>query len=264
VVQQPEQESAVEDKHLQQIGLNNLRNSLFERLYKLACRENWDWAYAQLSHQGRMHQEIMDFPNLHFYQDRLAILPSEIPHHQQQIAPLELNLPDEGEPLFDVLAKKRLIFLPSRSASETANFKTNIHEAQLITRLVRQFQQLYQFNGKETELNQIGIITPYRAQIAQIRDTLQQAGINPDQLTIDTVERYQGGSRDIILISLCTNSLSQLHSLVSLSDEGVDRKLNVALTRAREHVVIVGNPDLLNQNPTYRSLIEYGKVELPL
>ena len=61
-----------------------------------------------------------------------------------------------------------------------------------------------------------------------------------DYLTIDTVERYQGGASDIILISLCTNNFSQLDSLVSLSQEGVDRRMNVALTRARKHLVIFG------------------------
>jgi DNA replication ATP-dependent helicase Dna2 len=63
----------------------------------------------------------------------------------------------------------------------------------------------------------------------------------------------------VILISLCTNSLSALSSLISLSDDGVDRKLNVALTRAREHVVLLGNAALLTQNAVYKELVErYG------
>ncbi|MDX1667706.1 MAG: C-terminal helicase domain-containing protein, partial [Saprospiraceae bacterium] len=103
----------------------------------------------------------------------------------------------------------------------------------------------------------IGIITPYRAQIALIKKTLETHGIDKTDLTIDTVERYQGGARDIILISLCTNSVDQLASLVSLSEEGVDRKLNVALTRAREHLVLLGNPDLLSVNPLYKALIDH-------
>ena len=74
-------------------------------------------------------------------------------------------------------------------------------------------------------------------------------------MTIDTVERYQGGARDVIILSLCTNSLSQLDSLVSLSHEGVDRRLNVALTRARKHLVILGNQDILKTNPIYGKLI---------
>ena len=106
----------------------------------------------------------------------------------------------------------------------------------------------------------IGIITPYRAQIAQIRQQLMIENIDVDNLTIDTVERYQGGARDIILISLCTNNLSQLDSLVSLSEEGVDRKLNVALTRARKHLVILGNRQLLMSNTIYGDLIKSIEV----
>ena len=90
-----------------------------------------------------------------------------------------------------------------------------------------------------------------------IQEVLQSANINCTDLTIDTVERYQGGARDVILLSLCINAASQLEALVSLSDEGVARKLNVALTRAREHIVIVGNENLLSQNEVYRQLLAF-------
>lgn len=127
----------------------------------------------------------------------------------------------------------------------------------MIGELVEAFQRIYANHGQQLAPNSIGIITPYRAQIAQIRSVLEERKAPLSLLTIDTVERYQGGARDVILISLCTNSLSQLTSLSSLSEDGVDRKLNVALTRAREHVVIIGNPDLLRQSEIYRELIHY-------
>ncbi|TAK41301.1 MAG: hypothetical protein EPO28_08755, partial [Saprospiraceae bacterium] len=103
----------------------------------------------------------------------------------------------------------------------------------------------------------IGIITPYRAQIALILEVLQKENIDCTGITVDTVERYQGSARDIILISLCTNAARQLDSLISRSDEGVDRKLNVALTRAREQVVILGNESLLAGNEGYRKLLAH-------
>ena len=119
------------------------------------------------------------------------------------------------------------------------------------------FHKLYDSNGLKMAPHSIGIITPYRAQIAQIRAVLEERGAPLDLLTIDTVERYQGGARDVILISLCTNSLHQLSSLSSFSEEGVDRKLNVALTRAREHIVVIGNPELLRQSEIYRELLQF-------
>jgi DNA replication ATP-dependent helicase Dna2 len=102
----------------------------------------------------------------------------------------------------------------------------------------------------------IGIITPYRAQIATIKSEFETVCPHLlDKITIDTVERYQGGARDIIILSLCTNRMSQLRSLVSLSKEGVDRKLNVAVTRAREQLIVIGNREILEGNETYQSLI---------
>ena len=91
---------------------------------------------------------------------------------------------------------------------------------------------------------------------------MQEKNIETESLSIDTVERYQGGARDIIIISLCTNSVNQLTSLISVSDEGVDRKLNVALTRARKHLVIIGNPKILQTNSIYDSLIQKHQINI--
>ena len=80
------------------------------------------------------------------------------------------------------------------------------------------------------------------------------------EFTIDTVERYQGGARDVILISLCLNNVRQLETLVSLDTEGkVDRKLNVALTRAKQHLVIIGNEKLMKESPIYKQLLVWAK-----
>ena len=102
----------------------------------------------------------------------------------------------------------------------------------------------------------MGVITPWRAQIAQVRESLAISGLDPDEITVDTVERYQGGARDVILISTCVHSEQQLAALVNLSGEQVDRKLNVALTRARQHVVMLGNPAVLKKDERYRAFME--------
>ena len=74
-------------------------------------------------------------------------------------------------------------------------------------------------------------------------------------ISIDTVERYQGSARDIIILSTCMNYRFQLNSLQSLSQEGIDRKLNVAFTRAREQFILVGNQTLLEHSQSYAELI---------
>lgn len=257
VVVQSEATSRCDNQDLQAIGLKNLRNSFFERLY-LRCMENgWDWAYDRLSHQGRMHEEIMRFPNEVFYKVGLKILPENIAYSLTQKERLNYNLPYTCDDLDRVLASNRFVFIPTPIDTSNANPKTNVHEADLVEKIITAFHKIYAANNIELTAESIGVITPYRAQIAQIQEVLESKNHDLDALTIDTVERYQGGARDIILISLCTNSTSQLESLVSVSEDGTDRKLNVALTRARQHVVILGNENILSKDAIYAQLLEY-------
>ncbi|HMQ48739.1 MAG TPA: AAA domain-containing protein [Saprospiraceae bacterium] len=262
VVCQDKDTAVVHDPALQEIGLSSLSNSLFERLYKRCREQNWDWAYAQLSHQGRMHEQIMAFPSQHFYESTLKILPKSVPAHMHQLREAIFSSSEYDIPLMQLLAKKRLVFLPTAVDDLSLNQKTNRYEANLVADLIDAFNGLYQNSGKTMNKKSLGIITPYRAQIAQIKAVLEDRQLYSEQLTIDTVERYQGGARDIIILSLCTNTLGQLESLSSLSDEGVDRKLNVALTRAREHIVILGNRDLLGKKAIYQELIRFAEEDI--
>ncbi len=260
VVQSPE-ESKVESTTLNSIGLTNMRDSLFERLFKRCIENEWDWAYARLSQQGRMHRDIMDFPNEYFYNSGLKILPEELSISKYQKRKIDFHPPNNISYLEQILCSRRNIFLPTEIDNNSKTGKTNAFEANLISELVFSFQRIYEYSNLSFSNNSIGIITPYRAQIAQIRKALSEKSIDPEMLTIDTVERYQGGARDIILISLCLNNQTQLSSLISLSEDGVDRKLNVALTRARQHLVVLGNVEILQQNDIYKNLIESFSVE---
>src|SRR5690606_2083609 len=77
---------------------------------------------------------------------------------------------------------------------------------------------------------------------------------------VDTVERYQGSQRDIIIFSFAINNPFQLNGIVNLNDDGtVDRKLNVALTRAKEQLILIGNDSFLSNNLVYFKLIESVK-----
>src|SRR5690606_40594374 len=77
---------------------------------------------------------------------------------------------------------------------------------------------------------------------------------------VDTVERYQGSQRDIIIFSFAINNPFQLNGIVNLNDDGtVDRKLNVALTRAKEQLILIGNNSFLSNNSVYYKLIEFVK-----
>ncbi len=255
VVAQSEAWSAVEDPALNALGVHNLRNSLFERLYRRCQLMGWDHAYACLSHQGRMHQDIMEFPNRFFYEGRLQTLPEGNAGFLVQVA-RELFPASICTTEFEAaLAQNRMIFVPVPSEPGPGTKKTHAGEAQAAAQICIRLHALYGRCGKAWQSGSLGIITPYRAQIAQIRHALQSAGFEGLYPTIDTVERYQGGARDAIVLSLCAHSERQLRSIGSFSEEGIDRKLNVALTRARELLIILGDPTVLSKVELYRSLI---------
>ena len=250
VVQQTEQESAVHDPLLQQIGLQNCRFSLFERFLNLYADD--PSVTYMLTKQGRMHQEIAELPNRLFYDNRLQVVP--LPH---QLAPL----PTEGETndeLTNLLLTRRVVFLPSKMPKQSPSDKVNQPEADIIAALVARIYKIEKddFSAQDT----IGIIVPYRNQIATVRNTIARLGI-PEltDITIDTVERYQGSQRKYIIYGFTIQKHYQLRFLTNNTfvEHGklIDRKLNVAMTRAQEHLIMIGNPALLNSNPLFREVI---------
>ncbi|MEZ4985729.1 MAG: AAA domain-containing protein [Saprospiraceae bacterium] len=257
VVAQDERLARVQDPALLAVGITHLGQSLFERLYLKCQQEEWHWAFGQLTHQGRMHQDIMAFPARFFYHQQLSCLPEEAGAFAYQQQPLQWKLPADANILEQQLANRRMLFIPTPVDEESATLKTNHHEARLVVDMIKAFQRMADYNGEPLRAGAIGVITPYRAQIAQIRALMETEGLSPDDFTVDTVERYQGGARDIVLISLCTNAPRQIQQLSILTDEQVDRKLNVAITRARNHLVIIGNPELLALSPIYRELMDF-------
>ena len=260
VVVQSKDESAVSDVSLLEVGLHNRRNSLFERLYHLCEKNKWTWAYDMLTHQGRMHRDISAFPNQYFYDGELKLLPENCTAGAWQSAPLVFEkMPLSPTPLEQLITQKRVIYIPTNVELNRSSNKVNEDESRKVVELIHCFRNIYKANNKAFEKETLGIITPYRAQIAEIKSVLQTMNEPElDKITVDTVERYQGGARDVIIISLCLNSAYQLETLVSLSDDKkVDRKLNVALTRARRHLVILGNRELMCMNPIYRELVAF-------
>jgi len=247
VVTQPRHQTKVHDASLMALGIRDRSVSLFERMYRKAVESKWTWAYGRLTHQGRMHTNILEFISPEFYEDSLKVLPGL----NRLVDNPNLNSESEFQ---SFLIENRMIFVDT-PVDPTLTRKTNMLEAEMVGALVEEWMQIYSNNNKVLTPESIGVITPFRSQIAMIKT--QEVFKGGVEVTIDTVERYQGGSRDQIIISLAINEHNLLGSITNVSHEGVDRKLNVALTRAREHIVILGNKEILERNPCYQRLIDH-------
>ncbi|MCH5328761.1 MAG: DNA2/NAM7 family helicase [Coprobacter sp.] len=259
VVQHPET-SKIHCPDLQAIGVQNLRESLFERLYRHETVTDPDSPFIdRLTRQGRMHPEIGAFPAQAFYGGQLSPVP--LPHQEQKSLP---DIPGIDPQLQEILAR-RLAFVSVAGTLKTAAYKKNDDEARWVARLCTALYRRFTAAGAFVPDKQIGIITPYRSQIATIRKALEQTGISQLQaVTVDTVERFQGGQRDVMLFSCCVNAPFQLQFLCNtFEEEGqrIDRKLNVALTRAREQLIIIGNDRWLQRDPVYGRLIEHIRTQ---
>lgn len=257
IAQQSAEEAAVTDLLLRNIGLEDCRNSLFERLYKSSP----DTCRSILHKQGRMHPAIAEFPNQTFYYwEQLESVP--LPHQLEE-TPYEAGLTPQ-DAIDQLLLERRMVFIPAEAPDHlTCSDKTNPNEARIVATLLGHIYRLTEsrFDPNRT----IGVIVPYRNQIAMIRKEIARLQLPALQdISIDTVERYQGSQRDIIIYSFTIQNFSQLNFLTANTfQEGnflIDRKLNVALTRARKQLLLTGNPHILGANITFYKLMEYIRL----
>ena len=223
--------------------LHGCRLSLFERLLRQEREAGRQAFVGLLQHQGRMHPDIAAFPNAFFYRHE-QLQPVPCPHQ------LERDL-DYGEPsedaLDDQLKRHRVLFLPADD------------EASVVVDVLR---RLYRQIGHERfdAAHSIGVIVTYRHQIAMIRRKMAQLGLPQlENISIDTVERYQGSQRDVIIYSTGVQDQDGLDFLTTncFEEDGhtIDRKLNVAMTRARKQLIMIGNAGILRKNEIFSELI---------
>ena len=244
---------------LENIHLSSCTNSLFERLILTERAAGRTDFIGTLHKQGRMHPDIADFANRKFYaKEQLECVPLA---HQLET---ELAYNEESEDALDNMLKAhRMIFIPSMPCKQlNISEKVNTDEARIIADLLRRLFR--QMNKDFDPQKSVGVIVPYRNQIAMIRKEIERLEIPAlEGISIDTVERYQGSQRDVILYSFTIQSRYQLDFLTANTfyEEGqpIDRKLNVAITRARKQLILTGNESTLRRNQLFAELIDYIK-----
>lgn len=259
VVKQSVEESRVDHPLLHKAQLTNCRESLFERMIK--HYSNDERITYTLHRQGRMHRDIALFPNTAFYHGKLTEATPE------QCAPLD-NPENRSNPrhsensdIASSIFAHRVAFVDIiAKGKDTPSDKVNLSEATLIADIAIATYHRYKelFCPQRT----LGIIVPYRNQITAVRQAIAKHDIALlNDITIDTVERYQGSQREVIIYGFTAHTTPQLDFLAEQTfvegDITIDRKLNVVMTRARQHLFMVGNATLLGTNKLFAQLIDF-------
>lgn len=248
VVVQPIAHCEISDPLLKEAGFKSTHISLFERLYEQCLKNQWHWAFGMLSAQGRMHEEILQIPNALFYNQKLACLSKLQPGTDRLYQQIYFS---EKYAQWN----SRFAFFHMEDHQYDSN-KTNETEAKAVALAIADFYQIYQDHGWEWNGDTCGVITPFKAQIALIRKFCYTCIPDYVPIMIDTVERYQGGAKDLIFISLCVKQKQEASMISTLDHHGKDRKLNVAITRAKERCYLFGNAHILTHHPDYKKLLD--------
>lgn len=249
VIIQDDSYTEVKHEGLRKLGFTSLRQSFFERLWTQCESQGWHHAIGTLTDHFRMHRHVADYVN-HFYANQLREF-SEV-----QRLPLQPYL-ESGTVIAQMLNSHRVVFVNFEEAPQP---KISPEEANFVCDLIREL-------ATSKEAYEVGVIAPWKAQIAQINAQLSSRqtewqGAWSEAITVDTVERYQGLEKDIIIISTALDHQYRGLALESLDPtKAVDRKLNVAISRAKMQVVILGNARLLSKLTWYRSLITSIKAD---
>ena len=252
VVLQSASDTVIADPLLTSLDITDCRHSLFQRL--LRRHASSPQVVYMLTRQGRMHRDIASFPSRAFYSGRLQPVPLD-----HQLRPLPSPSSAVADDFVRLLLTRRVAFIDAPRPESSPSDKVNTVEADIIARMA---MAVYSSRADGfSPQSSLGVIVPYRNQIATVRNAIDRYGVAPlHDITIDTVERYQGSQRDVVIYGFTVQHRYQLDFLTGndFMEDGVliDPKLNVAMTRARENLVLVGHAPLLRLDPVFRRLIE--------
>ena len=192
--------------------------------------------------QYRMHEDIMRFPSRWFYHDELEAAP-EVKYR----GVLDFDTPASWIDTSELDLQEKAV------AEGTGRLNTG--EAELLVRELKNYMERIGIRRILEEHIDFGVISPYRAQVHYLRHLLKKEPFfRPCRrlITVHTVDGFQGQERDVIMISLVrANEKGQIGFLRDL------RRMNVAITRARMKLLILGEAVTLTRHPFYRELYEY-------
>ncbi|MDN5200659.1 AAA domain-containing protein [Fulvivirgaceae bacterium BMA10] len=221
----------------QEAAKNGLEVTLFEKAIK------HNKADVMLREQYRMHRQIMNFSSRFFYKNQLIA--------NTNVADWSVFPGDEALEFVDTAGCG---FFEQIDKESRSSF--NQEEADLLIKHFKQYIRRVEASEKMGLVENIGIISPYKAQVVLLQEALLESDVLTENLrakvNINTVDSFQGQERDIIYISLVRSN--DKGEIGFLSDT---RRMNVAITRARKKLVVIGDSATIGRHPFYEKFLDY-------
>ncbi len=224
-----------------------LQKTLFEKIAKYPDLD--ESILVKLDIQHRMPTELADFISSTFYDGNLKTEPGK-----------SVNFINYNH---QILQDERCISLVNVKQSEEISYKNSIEEANWVDKTVKDLIDSGWLMRDEREKPTIGVIAPYRAQVALLRRRLEE-GFNGCETfepgfwnqVVDTVDRFQGDEREIIIISLCIRP-NETRIPRIYEDK---RRINVSLSRAKKKLWVVGYLPGMDLIPGFKEFKAYAEA----
>lgn len=218
---------------------SNMREGLHNTLFEKLARKHPSQV-SLLDVQYRMHEQIMQYPSQALYEGKLkAASVVEKKTLLQDSAPLVFI--DTAGSGFEETQLDSAIF--------------NVEEAQFLRKHLTETLLNLEVTDQEIPFPRIGIIAPYRRQAALLKEIItEDESLKPflKYIQVNTIDSFQGQEKDVIYISLTRSNGEQ--QIGFLSDI---RRMNVAMTRAKKKLIIIGDSSTIGQHPFYQGLLSF-------
>lgn len=225
-----------DNKQLQPIYNNNASYTLNQSIFNTLIKKYPDY-YTFLNIQYRMNKEISDIASKLYYNNKLKTNKKNSKQKIKLKNNKSIFLDEEAVTLIDT-SKTEL------NEENTINGCCNKYESEIIINIINQLI------NNDIPDNEIGIITPYRKQKVYIKKLLKLEKLN---IECDTIYRFQGREKDVIIVSFCKSSEK---ALTKFQENFIanENQLNVSITRSRKKLILLGNFDMIRMAGNINSL----------